>query len=518
MNRFVLWKIFRSWVVLALFLIALLSILFSGALDVHDLSETSAVHEVKAAVVKNLFFASFVMAMHAIYLGLMLYHLIFRHPVELKRAWEGFLFFVIVLGYLFHAIHDYVEGLEGFEPPLVWRILSPTVFFTGAYFGMGLLGWLEEPKHKHARPALHARETWMLGTDTGMFFLLLFLSYLEISHSSIQLPQIVRPRLDPIAQAWQYELSYRQLPQTVSHFLQRPAPKDWAILAALLCYVCVRLALRRHLKLKHQDFRREMLEHHKLDEKAELSELNHYLEGKLRAKSVWLDFKCEYGIHFRELIELLHLKPEIMQEIKVIVPSDSDPSACIFDKLPAGNVTMTVERRPFPKTSNRSAIAAMLRDIDLIHVANAAYTPSSARRLLHYLSQARKGVILLLRYTSGASYYRAVSSSMSCAPMRPYIHHWIHPLLIKDLRKGDEWSEFSPPSTGPLAPADGGFRIRCHLKDLETDKTRQDVVNWVESQYGEFSGDVLQRYTTAFAAAGEEQLLHSDVLHVFEKK
>src|SRR5205085_10144110 len=84
-NGFMVWKFFRSWVVLGLFLISLLSILFSGAFDIHESSTTVDAGALKAVLVQNLLLASVLMAMHAIYLGVMLYHLIFLHPVNHER-------------------------------------------------------------------------------------------------------------------------------------------------------------------------------------------------------------------------------------------------------------------------------------------------------------------------------------------------------------------------------------------------------------------------------------------------
>jgi hypothetical protein len=328
----------------------------------------------------------------------------------------------------------------------------------------------------------------MRWTDAGMVILLLGLSWWELMRGG-------PARVSPMAHAWYSQLFSHTHFQFDGRLLRWIAPKDLAIFIALVIYWLIRMFLKRHLEPKHADFRLKMLEQHKLDENEKLRDIKTYLEEKLPEKSVWLDFKCEYGIHLAELFSLLDLKPHQM-----VIPEESETNDRVIERL--GNV---VTPRPFPKAS--AEVMEMLSNINLIHVANVAYRSSASREVLRFLSHARRDTILLLRYTSGASYYRAVSSSMSCAPIRPYVHHAIHQCLIKDLEKQD-WLE-----KGELAAV-----IKCYLQHLESDQTQHHVVNWVESQYGEFSGDIIERYLRAFREARQTELKHFELMRVFVKQ
>ena len=96
---------------------------------------------------------------------------------------------------------------------------------------------------------------------------------------------------------------------------------------------------------------------------------------------------------------------------------------------------------------------------------------------------------------------------MSCAPLRPYIHHTIHPFLIDDLKRMNTWDEALPPLV-----------LTRHCRGIDEEETRSDIANWIESQYGEFPGDIINRYMDAFQGAGETELLNSDWLCVYEKR
>jgi hypothetical protein len=95
---------------------------------------------------------------------------------------------------------------------------------------------------------------------------------------------------------------------------------------------------------------------------------------------------------------------------------------------------------------------------------------------------------------------------MVCAPVRPYIYYAMPRLLIKDLKKSEEWRETVTP---PI------MIKRC--VDIKQEQASRDITNWVD-RYGEFSADIVERYLKEFRKAGVTELIDFDCLHVYEKR
>jgi hypothetical protein len=150
-----------------------------------------------------------------------------------------------------------------------------------------------------------------------------------------------------------------------------------------------------------------------------------------------------------------------------------------------------------------TAAAGKVERADLVYLAHAAYRVSLARDVVALLRYARPGTLLLVRYTADASLYRAISVSTACAPIRPYDYHAIHPLMLRDLLRGG-WKS----------------RWRAVLEkhaDISRPENRAQIVDWCDAEYGEFSGDIIERYLRGFAACGYECVPNYDYLELLEK-
>src|SRR6266436_6552741 len=112
-NKFLIWRFYRTVVVPICVVVALLSILFGGALVVEgpisqeQLTGDSAAAFLNQAVVINLLAASLLMLCHATYLALMANHLVYRFPIE-RPQWISLAYLAIVFGYVAHAWQTYL--------------------------------------------------------------------------------------------------------------------------------------------------------------------------------------------------------------------------------------------------------------------------------------------------------------------------------------------------------------------------------------------------------------------------
>jgi putative Ca2+/H+ antiporter (TMEM165/GDT1 family) len=501
-NSFEVWRIYRSWIVIGFFLVSLLCILFSGAFDIHQADE--AAHGLRRQVLENLAAATLLMGIHAVYLGLMVYHLIFRHPVE-EEEWPGGIAFLFIgLGYITHAAHDYHAGMES-EHVSNWSLLlvSTPFYFSLAYLLMAAHGWLAWLKHNSSghpeRPALKAREKWIRNIDLVMLGLMVTALVTELRHPAAVPPSHTTEAKQTAVHVWDEVWILRVVKRAYDH----SSPKDQVIFIALILYAVTRALARG--KADPEELRKKMLKHHVLDGIPRLAELKTYLEGKLASESVWMDFKRGYGKQLHELLERLDLAPTLATTLRIEMPEDKKAAA--NDQAREQLRPFTLKFRQLPRGIHARAVAQTFKDSDVLHIANYAYQPSAVRTVLFLLDEAKTGAVLLLRFTAGASYYRAVSASMSCAPIGPYIHHATHYFLLADIARTRRWRRvFSEPLT-----------LTRHCKDIDKEKTRYNITNWVESQYGEFAGDVIDRYIKAYQEAGAVQLRNWDFLYVFEK-
>jgi len=53
--------------------------------------------------------------------------------------------------------------------------------------------------------------------------------------------------------------------------------------------------------------------------------------------------------------------------------------------------------------------------------------------------------------------------------------------------------------------------------DIHTPEVRRYTIDWCDGEYGEFSGDIIQRYLDGLALDGQARALNSDRLHVLQK-
>jgi len=232
----------------------MLSMLFSGAFDIHQFSSDFGPEGLKPIIAQCLVAASILMGLHAMYLMLMLYHLIFRHPVEEQMWLAGLAFPIICLGYLAHAIRDYLKGLKHDEfSQIISVLLSTPFFFFVAYAILAIRSWIKlciewwHKRHKSseedpARPTQHVRESFMRVTDTIMVFGLIVMLLVGLNTKE----EKNVPTTDAPAQIEAVGASLENaLIKIGAAIFKRANPKDYIVLSALVFYAAAVLSARR---------------------------------------------------------------------------------------------------------------------------------------------------------------------------------------------------------------------------------------------------------------------------------
>jgi hypothetical protein len=500
-NKFLLWRFYRTQGLPVCILVALLSILFGGALVVEDaMSGESATNFLAAGVLNkivviNLFAASLLMLCHLIYLALMAHHLVYRFPVERPQV-VSLVYIVIVFAYVAHARHAYLEA-TGQHEVLAGAWWSSAAFAV-AYFAMAFHGFMEhraEPKASSSegqRSTQKVRGKWMLRTDIVVCVVatLMLLRAVGLFDWSF---------LYHVAGVRSVASVLLGLPLMRELYAQG-SPKDVIIAVALGVYVVLNNVMHRRLRDGQTVRKQKILEIQSIDSSATDSDA---LRTSLLENAVWLDLACGQGTNVRELIDYLYKKDTGFP--KEIIYLDKDCRALIDASAASPATWPSTLKQTYKNADMRSAEGReALARCEVVHMGHTAYDPAALRAALHLLRFAKPGTLLLIRYTSNASFYRVISVSTSCGVLRPYIHHHTHKLLLEDLH-GHGWGQVG---------ADYIIQRYC---DISKPEYREAVINWCDAQYGEFSGDVIERYIEGFAEDGQTRLLNADKLILLKK-
>jgi hypothetical protein len=499
-TQFLLWRFYRSRIVPACILAALLSILFGGALVLEDAlavtpaNRTLTTWMLNEAIIKNLFAASLLMLCHATYLALMAYHLVFRFPIE-RRQWVSVAYLAIVFAYFAHARHAYLEATDKHG------ILGAAWWSSGAfaitYFAMACHGVAErgaeraDARCETQRSTRQVRGEWMLWTDIGVcvFAVLMLLRAVGLFDWSALLQGV---GAKPVTRG------LLELPLARELYAQA-SPKDAVIAVALGVYVLARFVAHRRLRAGQIVRSERVLAIQSISSGVDWAAIR----SSLPRNSVWLDLACGRGTDVRELIEHLYKNDPAFPQETIFLDKDHSVLSAAPAKSPQWwpeSAKQTYQNADMRSLEARTSLARC----QVVHLAHAAYDPGSGKAALHLLRFARPGTLLLVRYTSNASFYRVISTSMACAVLRPYIHHYTHTLLLEDLERSG-WKKQSP------------LYILPRNYDISKAQYREETVDWVGAEYGEFSGDVIERYFGGFAADGQTHVLNSDRLVLLTK-
>jgi len=499
-TQFLFWRFYRTKVVPACILLALLSILFGGALVVQDTLATGPARDVLTAgklneiVVKNLLAASLLMLCHATYLALMAYHLVYRYPIE-RLQWVSLTYIAIAFAYVAHAFHTYLEATDRhWTLGAVWW---SSAAFAVTYFALAYHGVREhsakgksiegEPK----RSTQKVRDEWMLGTDIAVCALatLMFVratglfdwgSWFQGGGGS----GVIR------------KLS--AIPLTHELYAQA-SPKDTLIAVALLVYALARFIAHRRLRASQTERNSKILAIQTIDGQ---SKAWADIRGSLPGGENWLDLACGQGRNVRELIEYLYKSNKGFPGEMIFLDKDCRALSAASSASPEWWPKTARETYQFADMNSLEGRKSLER-CKVVHMGHTAYEPAVARAALRLLRSAVTGTKLVVRYTSDASFYRVISVSSACAVFRPYIYHHTHKLLLDDLKSAG-WEEKST-------------HIIARTCDISAHENREAVVNWCDIQYGEFSGDVIERYLKGLADDGPHQVLNADRVVLLQK-
>lgn len=503
-QRFALWTLYRSRVVPALLLVSLLSILFAGALLAEDAVGLLDPKAFNIIVFRNLLVASVLMMAHGIYLALMSYHLVYKSPIE-REQWIGVAFVFIFFAYFAHARHAYLHatGQHGWLGASWWSMAA----FALTYVTMVAHGLWErkvetrDPTHsENRRPSSRTRRDWMLKTDIFMSALTLFLFgiALGVLKSFPSVEAFIAGTLHKVSGT----LASVPIVQTL---FEHGSAKDVAIVVALFAYAFARRNAKRQLKREQRLRCQDLLKHTHIDDgTTKWDQIRAALYSPLaKAGRTWLDIGCGTGIQFRELFSHLHQDATLPLPTEIIFLDENPDAIADVRREARAWVPPEVTVEIAGPTDMRSKWGRdVLARSNVIHLSHVAYTPKISRAVFSALRHAKPGTLLLIRFTSEASVYRTISASTSCAPWRPYIHHRIHPALLEDLKPS--WTTLST-------------HLITRFYDIGDPKALEHITDWCDSQYGEFSGDVIERYLKGFAAAKQTKILNSDRLVILEK-
>src|SRR4030095_9708100 len=224
------WAAFRSWVMPALIVVALVAVVISGGL--------AALHDrytpiTAALLTAHLIAAALLTLMHAAYLVLMSHHLVYRHRVDDIDTVAVLVYCVIALAYGLHAVHGYLEAAGHsdflFATP-AWTFGAFGVAYV-ILFGHGLKEKSEHPERPHTRN----RARFMLGVDGLMVLMLVYLVFSagrNWHHTAPELERTVETGASGSAGI------LRHVPVAVWH---QATGKDLVVAVALILFGFVRL-------------------------------------------------------------------------------------------------------------------------------------------------------------------------------------------------------------------------------------------------------------------------------------
>ena len=475
LTRFAAWERYRGLIVPLLLFAALLSIVFRGAF----LSIPPDPGRINPTLFWSLAGASLLMVMHALYLVLMSYHLVYRFPVEQIQV-IGLALAPLAAAYVLYAVYDYLPA--GAPNPLKNASFSSGTFaFAYALIAAHGLYELQEERHHSRRlstslpprPNRTRRNAWMFRTDLAMTTLagLVFLG--TVGWLPFDVPSMPAPSLPAGPAAL-----------LTSAIVQKASAKDALIVAALLLYAVGRYTGLREIRKQQGQRHREVQSRQRLHSVRRLEAPGStvpfepaQIRQQLPEEATWVDIGNLEGVLVTELRDYLYASPDER----------------------AGAVPFLHQQE-----LRTTEAASRIQTSQVVHLAHAVYTLEVARDVRRVLRHAQAGTCLLVRFTADASLYRAISASTSCAPVFPYTYHAVHPLLIRDLVL-DGWTE----------------RWKALLTrqcDISTPEYIESTIDWCDAQYGEFSGDIIGRYLNGFYRCGYKAVPNADFLVLLQKR
>jgi hypothetical protein len=493
-DRFRVWKAYRTSGLIVIIAGAVVSMLFSGiiglvpALAKPDLGEPTSVHQVLMATISV---AVCLMLLHAAYLSLMAALLVYRYPIEQVQP-IGLVYLLILFAYIAPAIHAALTEPNGtYIEPSWW----PGAAFVAAYTILLFHGL----RHGHTRsPIQQDHAAWMTWTDGALLVVALVL---------------LGRKLDLVGdwsstvEAWATNIFGQSVWLDAVH--AQMTPKDTFVAVAMLAYTIRSVRLRRALRQKRGALREEVDSHQTFEAEAgSFRELTNAVPGA----AVWLDLGSgsgkqlgellftAYGSEIAKLAQHAETHDPDRQAVSSQACTEYEPPPSPFpkavvlvdDRVPTApakpaNWPKGFEWRFEPKPIESREVSEHVSEAGVIHVSHYAYDVSRVKRVLRALKHARSGTLALLRFTSNVSFYRVVSIATSCSPVRPYTHHCMHALLIDDLL-----------STGWCrVPGVNDILLVRHCPIEERDVERTTA--WVETQYGEFASSVIGRYLSGIS-------------------
>lgn len=516
-RTFIAWRFYRSRVVPLCLLVALLSVLFAGALTLDEQviqpTNETRVPAFGSVLAVNLTAASMLMLCHALYLCLMAWHLVYRFPVERIQP-ISLVYVPITFAYFAHASHAYEEATH--EVVMFHAPWLSSAAFAITYLFMAAHGAFGSHAAPDRRPTQHLRARWMMFTDWLVFAVTGAMFIRDIGRAGWLDASTITAALEA------------NVPESslIKALYAQSSPKDVIVILALFAYFVTKVSSSRTLLADQTRRDQEVLAIQTFEcTQSDLASTR----SRLPQGGCWLDLGSGHGFQVRELICKMYESDLAIASATLAAASTASPPVLLPPSFPTKVIYLGKDRTALDRAEKTSATAfsvntqqspaiqqqfecedmysqrsrTLLAQCSVVHMAHVSYSPTTVLAALNLLRHANRGTYLLLRFTSNISFYRAISVSSACSPLWPYVHHHTHELLLNDLR-GLGWQESDRQLIGR----------RCRItppSDL------QSTVDWCDTAYGEFSGDVAERYLAGLAKDGEQTVVNYDRLVVLTK-
>ncbi|MGH9346517.1 MAG: hypothetical protein ACRD26_04545 [Vicinamibacterales bacterium] len=492
------WVLFRGRIVPLLLVSSFVSILFSGSQTVLHGGYLAAMlrdpagHRAAAiALLAHLLLAALLMLVHATYLVVMSHHLVYRNPAtDISRVALP-VYPLIALAYATYAVHSYVEA-TGDSGSVFSRPVPTYAAFLLAYVVLAAHGIHHMSPGQGERTRAHYRSLWMAVTDVVMavFFVCALAGSLtsmgESGHGASEPAARVESAVGVMA-PFQTALS------------RQGSLKDALIGVALTLFVAARWAAGKQRQKKFPAANMDMLAGQQVD----LGSVQWQdLQRALPLENVsWLDLGAR-----RNRAVVLELLEQLFPSgglVRVVCAEPDEMARTRAEQALTPLVSWGVTVACVVSTAREWAALQKAKQCKVVSLCHVCYDTRTARAALEFLNQCEDGTLLLVRFTSDASYYRILSTTLASAPLSPYVTHAVHRFLLNELRSRN-WGELYT-----------GILRQTH--DIATAGARSNLVNWFDAAYGEAAAKVIGSYVEGMHASGVDRLETSDRLVLLGK-
>lgn len=479
-----IWIIARRYIFPILILSAAISILIVGifnSFSAHSLSTFTHNVVTSSDATTRIATSVVLMLVHASYLLIMAYHIIYGFPLERYPGWPPAVLALICIAYWLIAIHAgfRFHAVELSPNKASWLVASPYLLFGPAYILLAIHG-IHECRGGEAQRRARVSKRYFLIIDSIFGILFMFFGFEALSQNQIG------------ANSHEAGKSDLSSPAMISS-------KDILIVLVLVGYGAankiVTILAGFHRNIDYEEY----LKHTKLiSPPGALADIGTTIgHGKL-----WLDYGSGTGHRIREMLELA-FKPSTGAASKVLlydtnitsmeISSDQDKEWFKSNAIPFEKAVPSPEL-----VFRREAI----RMADVVLLSHIVYNPFIGEEILQDLNVLKSGSFVVIRTTGSTGMFRVLSLMNSRRPFNPSFRHSVPQILLRQLQKELGFKLILNGSIKQVYSLSGGIPALC---------------TWCDIRYGEGVGSLVMSYVNAVHASGISELPNDDDVHVLQK-